>query len=150
MNVSILLSLSISFIIMTIYYFNVKDKLNRYSSVGYSIFLTIFSFVFILITVILYLFIQTILNSKQIYPRSLAGRQYRKPLISDYQSPESVYNTSIPKKIPRFNDTFFNENFTNLFRRPNKVARSPNDIYIKSRYQGDIRPPYNPPNIFWE
>jgi energy-converting hydrogenase Eha subunit F len=135
---------------MTIYYFNVKDKLNRYSSVGYSIFLTIFSLVFILITVILYLFIQTILKSKQIYPRSLAGKQYRKPLILDYQSPESVYETSVPQKTPRFTDSFYNENFTNLFRRRNKVARSPNDIYIKSRYQGNIRPPSNAPNIFWE
>jgi len=150
MNVSFLLSLLISFTIMTIYYFNVKDKLNRYSGVGYSIFLTIFSLVFILITVILYLFIQTILKSKQIYPRSLAGKQYRKPLMFDYQSPESVYETSIPQKTPRFNNTFYNENFNNLFRKRNTVAKSPSDIYIKSRYQGNIRPSYNPPNIFWE
>jgi hypothetical protein len=151
MNIPLfLLSLLISSVIMSIFYFNVKDKLSKYSNFKYSIFFTIFSLVFILITIILYLFIETILKSKQIYPRSLAGRQYRKPLILDYQSPESVYETSVPQKTPRFTDTFYNENFTNLFRRRNKVARSPNDIYIKSRYQGDIRPSYNPPNIFWE
>jgi hypothetical protein len=151
MNIPLfLLSLLISSIVMTIYYFNVKDKISSYSDSEYYIFLTIFSLVLIIVTVILYLFIQTILKSKQIYPRSLAGKQYRKPLMVDYQSPESVYETSIPKKYTSFNDTIYNKNFTNLFRRRDTVGSTPNNIYIKSRYQGNIRPPSASPNIFWE
>jgi hypothetical protein len=151
MNIPLfLLALLISSAVMTIYYFGVKDKISSYNDSEYYTFLITFILILIIITVILYLFIKTILNSKQIYPRSVAGKQYRKPLIVDYQSPESIYETSIPKKYPSFNDTIFNKNFTNLFRRSNAVRSTPNDVYIKSRYQGNIRPPSASPNIFWE
>ena len=77
----LLLSVIISSIIMTIYYFSVfsQDSLKEYSNLKWSIFVIQFIILFIVTTVIFYLFLKMIINSKQIYPRIGSGLKFRGP-----------------------------------------------------------------------
>lgn len=121
--VEILLSLLISSIIMISYYFSVfsQDRINTYSNFGYFIFISHLIILLILTTVIIYLFLKTILNSK-IYPRSRSGKELRQPLIYDYNSPDT-YETRypintlrrFPSSISNFTD-MLNENTKRIFR----------------------------------
>jgi hypothetical protein len=134
----LLLSLLIASIIIISYYFTVfsRDKINNYTNLGYAIFLSHIIVLFILTTIILYLFITSILNSKQIYPRGRSGRQLRQPLLYEYNSPDTYevrypINTlkRFPNRIQSISDVL-NENTRQLFtgsQRPtvNKYAYRP-------------------------
>jgi hypothetical protein len=116
MNLYLILpSVVITTIIMTIYYFSVfsQDKLKNYSNIGYAMFLTHLILLYLVVFIVLYLFIKTIINSKQIYPR-----RTRYPSNPNYTRPE----------YPRFNDLFFNQNFNRLFRRQNRIPTNINSL----------------------
>lgn len=128
----LLLSVIISSIIMTIYYFSVfsQDSLKEYSNLKWSIFVIQFIILFIVTTVIFYLFLKMIINSKQIYPRIGSGLKFRGPSM-------------------KLEDLYFNKNFNNLFKKRIPRGPFPTDKYFETPYQR-IRAPQNPPYIFWD
>ena len=128
----LLLSVIISSIIMTIYYFSVfsQDSLKEYSNLKWSIFVIQFIILFIVTTVIFYLFLKMIINSKQIYPRIGSGIKFRGPSM-------------------KLEDLYFNKNFNNLFKKRIPRGPFPTDKYFETPYQR-IRAPQNPPYIFWD
>ena len=128
----LLLSVIISSIIMTIYYYSVfsQDSLKEYSNLKWSIFVIQFIILFIVTTVIFYLFLKMIINSKQIYPRIGSGLKFRGPSM-------------------KLEDLYFNKNFNNLFKKRIPRGPFPTDKYFETPYQR-IRAPQNPPYIFWD
>ena len=128
----ILFALILTTIIMTIYYFSVfsQEKIKRYSNSGYVLFILHLIVVYYLVFIVLYLFVKTLVNSKQIYPRRNLG------------------HIKYPK-FPNFNGSYFNENFNNLFRKRVPRGPFPTDKYFETPYQR-IRAPQNPPYIFWD
>lgn len=128
----LLLSVIISSIIMTIYYFSVfsQDSLKEYSNLKWSIFVIQFIILFIVTTIIFYLFLKMIINSKQIYPRIGSGLKFRGPSM-------------------KLEDLYFNKNFNNLFKKRIPRGPFPTDKYFETPYQR-IRAPQNPPYIFWD
>ena len=128
----LLLSVIISSIIMTIYYFSVfsQDSLKEYSNLKWSIFVIQFIILFIVTTIIFYLFLKMIINSKQIYPRIGSGLKFRGPSM-------------------KLDDLYFNKNFNNLFKKRIPRGPFPTDKYFETPYQR-IRAPQNPPYIFWD
>ena len=128
----LLLSVIISSIIMTIYYFSVfsQDSLKEYSNLKWSIFVIQFIILFIVTTIIFYLFLKMIINSKQIYPRIGSGLKFRGPSM-------------------KLEDLYFNKNFNNLFKKRIPRGPFPTDKYFETPYQR-IRAPQNPPHIFWD
>jgi predicted secreted protein len=115
----ILLALIISTIIMTVYYFSVfsQDKIKNYSNLVFSLFIVHLVIVYFIVFIVLYLFVKTIINSKNIYPR-----RSKYPANPNYSRPENS----------RFNDLFFNQNFNRLFRRQNRIQ--PNINRMKPEY----------------
>jgi len=112
----IFFALAISTIIMTTYYFSVfsQDKIRNYSSMGYTLFLLHLIIIYLIVFVVLYLFIKTIINSKQIYPRS----PFKYSMSPNYTRPENS----------RFKDLYFNQNFNNLFRRRTRIQPNVNSM----------------------
>ena len=112
----ILLALIISTIIMIIYYFSVfsQDKIKNYSNIGYALFLTHLIIVYLIVFIILYFFVVTIINSKQIYPRSRSVY----PKNPNYVRPENSF----------YKDLYFNQNFNNLFQRKSRIPTSLNSM----------------------
>ena len=117
---------------MTIYYYSVfsQDSLKEYSNLKWSIFVIQFIILFIVTTVIFYLFLKMIINSKQIYPRIGSGLKFRGPSM-------------------KLEDLYFNKNFNNLFKKRIPRGPFPTDKYFETPYQR-IRAPQNPPYIFWD
>ena len=111
----ILLALIISTIIMTVYYFSVfsQDKIKNYSNLGFSLFIAHLAIVYFIVFIVLYLFIETIINSKNIYPK-----RSKYPANPNYSRPENS----------RFNDLFFNQNFNRLFRKQNRMPTNFNSL----------------------
>ena len=128
----LLLSVIISSIIMTIYYFSVfsQDSLKEYSNLKWSIFVIQFIILFIVTTVIFYLFLKMIINSKQIYPRIGSGLKFRGPSM-------------------KLEDLYFNKNFNNLFKKRIPKIVPPPIKYFENQFRR-VRAPQNPPYIFWD
>ena len=128
----ILFALILTTIIMTIYYFSVfsQEKIKQYSNSGFALFIVHLFIVYFIVFIVLYLFVKTLVNSKQIYPRRKLG------------------HIKYPK-FPNFNGSYFNENFNNLFRKRVSRGPFPTDKYFESPYQR-IRAPQNSPYIFWD
>ena len=128
----LLLSVIISSIIMTIYYFSVfsQDSLKEYSNLKWSIFVIQFIILFIVTTVIFYLFLKMIINSKQIYPRIGSGIKFRGPSM-------------------KLEDLYFNKNFNNLFKKRIPRGVPPPIKYFENQFRR-VRAPQNPPYIFWD
>lgn len=114
-----LIAFVISSVIMIIYYFSVfsQDKIRNYSNIGYTLFLTHLIVIYLIVFIVLYLFIQTIINSKNIYPR-----RSKYPANPNYTRPGNS----------GFKDLYFNQNFNNLFRRRNRIQ--PNVNSFKPNY----------------
>jgi hypothetical protein len=100
---------------MTVYYFSVfsQDKINNYSNLGFLLFIVHLVIVYFIVFIVLYLFVKTIINSKNIYPR-----RSKYPANPNYSRPENS----------RFNDLFFNQNFNRLFRRQNRIQPNINSM----------------------
>ena len=128
----ILFALILTTIIMTIYYYSVfsQEKIKQYSISGYVLFIIHLIIVYYFVFIILYLFVKTLVNSKQIYPRRNLG------------------HIKYPK-FPNLDGSYFNENFNNLFRKRVSRGPFPTDKYFETPYQR-IRAPQNPPHIFWD
>jgi hypothetical protein len=106
----------ISSIIMIIYYFSVfpQEKIRNWNNTVYTLFLLHLVIVYLIVFVVLYLFIKTIINSKQIYPRNRS----KYPKTPNYTRPENSL----------FKDLYFNQNFNNLFRRKSRIPTNFNSI----------------------
>lgn len=128
----ILFALILTTIIMTIYYYSVfsQEKIKQYSMSGYVLFIIHLIIIYYFVFIILYLFVKTLVNSKQIYPRIGSGLKFRGPSM-------------------KLEDLYFNKNFNNLFKKRVPRGPFPTDKYFETPYQR-IRAPQNPPYIFWE
>ena len=74
----ILFALILTTIIMTIYYYSVfsQEKIKQYSISGYVLFIIHLIIIYYFVFIILYLFVKTLVNSKQIYPREYFNENF--------------------------------------------------------------------------